>query len=122
MSISVFKKGIIPWNKNKPNEKVRGDKHYNWKGGVSKRRELNNVEWNILKHQCYSRDNWTCFKCGKHIHKKGEIQAHHLIPKRLGGKDLLGYLITLCQSCHIKIEKSIWERLTRKENCSAVFN
>src|SRR3990167_1093911 len=30
MSLSVFKKGQIPWNKNKPHLKVRGKKHGRW--------------------------------------------------------------------------------------------
>jgi 5-methylcytosine-specific restriction endonuclease McrA len=110
-SPSRFQKGVAVWNKNKPNEKIRGDRHYNWKGGISERPDLNRTEWNELKKICYKNFNWSCFKCGKKIHKKGEIQAHHLIPRRLGGPDEISNLITLCQSCHIKIEKIIWKRL-----------
>jgi uncharacterized protein YjhX (UPF0386 family) len=118
-SISLFKKGLVPWNKNKLNIKIRGKNHYNWKGGITERRELNNVEWNILKHRCYERDGWRCLICGKHIHKKGEIQAHHLVPKRIGGPDELFNLTTLCQSDHIKVERKMWARFARKEiTCS----
>lgn len=111
-SPSRFASGLIPWNKNKPNEKIRGDKHYNWKGGISERPELNHVEWNILKKQRYAKDNWKCWKCDKKLHD--DIQAHHLIPRRLGGPDIIDNLITLCRSCHIKIERIIWTRLTQK--------
>lgn len=87
-------------------ERQRGEKSNLWRGGVSKNsRSPRGWEWNERRKECYTRDNWTCQKCGvRCVNRKGEvrrrIQAHHMIPRRLGGTDDLGNLQTLCAKCH----------------------
>jgi len=58
---------------------VRGEKHYNWKGGIT---SLSNgikalgkyKEWRM---KVFMRDYWTCQFCGNKIQK---IEAHHKKP------------------------------------------
>ncbi|MCP4107452.1 MAG: hypothetical protein GY749_18225 [Desulfobacteraceae bacterium] len=47
------------------------------------------------------RDGYTCRICGrKHV----RLEAHHIIPGNKGGKDTIRNLITLCESCHKKVQ------------------
>lgn len=46
-----------------------------------------------------------CCKCNKEFKTKkvdGDfLEAHHMLPKSRGGKDILGNLQSLCRSCHV---------------------
>jgi len=53
-----------------------------------------------LKLKAAKRDNFTCQKCGFQDKTMVKIEAHHIIPLYLGGKDELDNLITLCFDCH----------------------
>ena len=87
----------------------RGEKHWNWKGGISsKNRRIDNPEWVSIRKRVYMRDNWTCQKCGKHCKGK-EIQCHHITPYRISLDDSLSNLITLCVKCHAREERK-WHR------------
>src|SRR3990167_3593220 len=44
-----FKKGLTPWNKGKPYLKMRGEKHWKWKGGVSKQKGYGTIKANIRR-------------------------------------------------------------------------
>lgn len=137
-----FKKGHIPWDKGvkrpdiaglnrsrkgipinlvhteefkkRLSESKKGDKNYNWKGGVVSLKDIifhskKYSEWRI---KVFQRDNFSCTNC----EGQGPIQAHHIIPKsviffeeniqtqeqameceRLWDLD---NGITLCESCH----------------------
>lgn len=89
-------------------ERQRGEKSHLWKGGVTdaERVRMSAWEWRERRKECYERDNWTCCDCGVHCSSQGKnkIQAHHVIPRRHGGSDELGNLVTLCISCHHKRE------------------
>ena len=55
----------------------KGDKHYNWKGGVT---PLRNAIYNLLEYdnwvtETFRKDNYTCQDCGK---KHGYLEAHHI--------------------------------------------
>lgn len=53
-----------------------------------------------LKDKALKRDDFICQKC-KLKDKTGiKLEAHHIIPLYLGGKDDLDNLITLCFDCH----------------------
>jgi len=58
--------------------------------------------WDELAQQTKKRDNWTCQKCGVKGGQYGSTQlnAHHIITKKRGGKDNRENLITVCQPCH----------------------
>lgn len=114
-----FKKGCIPWNKGKKDvysqETLKqisegglglhiGKNNGNWKGGITP--EINirisKTSWLRKRKKVYKRDNWRCQICGKHCWN--DIQCHHIISVRKGGFDSYQNLITLCKSCHIKVE------------------
>ncbi len=84
--MSLAKKGKTAWNKglkrywNSPsqfkNGDNAGDKHPNWKGGVSKidklvRRMKGYLDW---RTKIFVRDNWTCQTC----RDRGYVTVHHI--------------------------------------------
>ena len=97
------KKHSEEWNR-KISEALKGNKSYLWKGGINSEYRVKNFDWNILRKKIYKRDNWTCQVCRKHCRK--DIQCHHLIPYRISQDDRMKNLITLCKSCHKKMEHS----------------
>jgi len=92
-----------------------GENHWNWKGGVSSEgaRYRASAEWARIRREVYERDGWLCQECGIRClntrdskkHPKRKIQCHHVVPRRLGGPDHPDNLITLCMSCHHRIER-----------------
>ena len=113
-----FADGHIPWNKGKPhpvhNDEWRakvsaahsGDKHWNWKGGIT---SVNRLERNSRKHKDWSlavlaKDRWTCQKCG---YRGRSLVAHHII--RWSDNTSLRFDVengmTLCRPCHCEIHK-----------------
>jgi hypothetical protein len=58
--------------------------------------------------QVRERDNYTCRLCQKDLKDTpAKLDTHHIIPKKLGGKDEINNLLTLCHSCHITNEFAI---------------
>ena len=96
---SEFKKG---------HKGMRGEQSPNWKGGITSETQarVNTTEWKELRKEIYERDNWTCQLCKKHCRKS--IQCHHITPYRISNDNSKSNLITLCISCHIKVEWN-WE-------------
>ena len=90
--------------------RYRGEKHSQWKGGVSEAYLLNftSREWSEKRKQCYKRDSYTCQICGK---TKIVVHAHHIVPWRISKDDSLENLITLCNSCHRKEEHKYYNSL-----------
>lgn len=98
---------------------VRGERCWNWKGGVNKKvhRTPEFIEW---RKKVFDRDNYTCQECGQ---VGGRLNAHHI-------KEVINYpsLIfdidngkTLCFSCHKKTHnwgiKAVWiNRRMKKYN------
>ena len=71
-----------------------GYKSYKWQYQKSNRLDEN------IRKSIIIRDNNTCRMCGK---KKGNMEVHHILPKRLNGTDSISNLITLCHKCHKKV-------------------
>lgn len=85
-------------------KEYRGDKHPQWRGGISYHRGL---KWKSLRDKVRERDNYTCQDCGRHESEfKEHLHAHHIIPYDCFNSskhaNKLSNLIALCRSCHIK--------------------
>lgn len=81
-------------------ERCSGEKHYNWKGGISS--EPYPFEFNKeLKKEIYKRDEYKCQLCQKPFGKgNGKFAVHHI---NYCKTDISYHnLITLCHSCHSK--------------------
>lgn len=81
--------------------KTSGEKHYNWKGGVSKENTLlrQSSDYKNWRSNVYNRDEYTCQCCGK---KGVNLNAHHI--KNFSNNKSKRYDIengiTLCVGCH----------------------
>ena len=60
------------------------------------RLRLDRKEYEALRKQVLSRDNWRCQNCGAFEN----LQVHHIQWRSKLGHDSLENLITLCASCH----------------------
>lgn len=104
------KQGVMPepWNKGKPYLVVRGEKNWNWKGGITPdriklRQSLEAKKW---KKTVYERDNYTCQGCGI---RGGKLNAHHLISfsenPEYRFEEWNGQ--TTCVPCHLHLHKEL---------------
>ena len=94
---------------------VKGERHYNWKGGVTKlghkiRHSAKFYQW---RKDVFSRDNWTCVWCNQrgvelhpdHIKKLSLIVQEHQIQTMIQAYDCIELWDvnngrTLCVKCH----------------------
>lgn len=103
-----FSKGYIPHNAGTAKIKLKkgiccGDKHWNWKGGISKKDK--NERTKFLKYvapKILQRDNYICSICNI---RGGILHVDHI--KRWSAFPELRFNLnncrTLCRSCHYKI-------------------
>lgn len=82
-----------------PEEKIiKGEDHWNWKGGVSRNRHTS-YKYIVWRSSIFERDNWTCQTCRI---RGGYLEAHHI--KSWARYPELRYDInngvTLCRDCH----------------------
>lgn len=84
----------------------RGGKNPNWKGGYE---PYYGPNWHEQRGKALERDNHICQLCG--VPENGrQHDAHHIVPFREFGlgryeeANRLENLITLCPSCHMKVE------------------
>ena len=105
MKATMFRKGQIPYNKGKPNLKMRGENHPNWKGGITPANKLirRSIEYKLWRESVFKRDNWTCIWC---FVRGGVLHADHI--KSFALFPELRFAIdngrTLCKSCHLKTD------------------
>lgn len=87
-----------------PNQKLRGERHYNWKGGDSetyrhaRSREMCQVEYKLWRATVFKRDHHACVICGA----QRPLQAHHIHSYRNHPELRLDTRngVTLCVACH----------------------
>lgn len=53
-----------------------------------------------LRKKVFERDKFTCQKCKVQDQTAHILEAHHITPLFMEGKDELDNLITLCNDCH----------------------
>lgn len=85
---------------------LNGKDSYHWKGGdeeyVNKRAEAPG-SWQMNRRQALKRDKNSCEFCGSNEN----VDVHHILPVRNGGSNYVGNLISICRSCHSKLENEI---------------
>ena len=60
-------------------------------------------EWYQLRIDTLFRDNFRCLRCNLVFDMDG-LDAHHLIPRSVGGANDISNLVTLCTPCHDIVE------------------
>lgn len=86
---------------------MQGDGNPNYRGGTILCRGSN---WGRQRRKTLKRDNYRCQICGRKLKKRDRwvLDVHHIIPFREFDNYLdanqLSNLITLCKSCHSKVE------------------
>ena len=93
-------------HKNKIKESLTGEKNHQWKGGITKdnRKDRTSAMFELWRNSVFSRDNWTCQKCGVrgrilHAH---HIQNFHSHPEL---RFAIDNGITLCKGHHTEFHK-----------------
>lgn len=79
-----------------------------WKGGYNKTertRIRSRIFWKELRTQVLEAFDYKCKNC----ETQAKLHIHHIIPYRLGGKDIFENLIPLCPKCHSKQTVKDWE-------------
>jgi len=88
-----------------------GHNNPNWKGGVGGENAIirRSKEYREWRENVFSRDDWTCQKCGARsaVGKAVLIEAHHMKPFATHHELRLDVSngITLCKACHYKEPK-----------------
>lgn len=100
-----FKKGMVPWNKGKSHEAVKGEKNPNWAGGTTFDiyHRVRTKEWKQLVKLILKRDNYICQNCGTNEN----LHVHHIIPYRLIHDDNPKNLLALCRRCHALFDNKL---------------
>jgi predicted HNH restriction endonuclease len=98
-----FKKGYKPWNYIDGRSKFLTTARYG-------------DDWENIRKLIYLRDKFTCQECGITMNEtKKAHHIHHKIPFLISFDNSLSNLITLCPSCHRKIEAEIMRKLKMKK-------
>ncbi|WP_025912064.1 HNH endonuclease [Priestia flexa] len=96
--------------------RTKGEKHYNWKGGISKKNTVlrQSSEYKNWRLGVYQRDNYTCKCCNVNSNK---LQAHHIenFSSNEGKRFDLENGITLCEDCHKKFHNVYGRQNNNKE-------
>lgn len=107
---SMTSEEYFEWQKKKMSDDRKGDKHYNWKGGItpenhSARNSLEYKEWRLA---VFERDQFTCQECKK---IGGKLEAHHI--EHFATNIDLRFDVTngktLCIDCHNKVHRDTAE-------------
>lgn len=111
--VSVYRycsaNGIIRPRLQALRDAIRGDKNWNWRGGMG--RGYRGSDWGEMRRAALERDGFSCQHCGS---SQKTPDVHHIIPYRLLGTNELHNLVSLCKSCHASAERNLsplFERL-----------
>lgn len=104
------------------NEFHKGDKPWNYKGGIIsisflKQHGVNSEEWQELAKKIRKRDNYICQYCGN----IPSFHVHHIIPRRIKIDNHPDNLITLCEHCHPKVESLTTKYIEQNRDPIEIF-
>lgn len=114
LSNAGTKKGNPAWNKGKEHLQISKEKHWNWQGGITNKRDWLRFtkDWKEWRKVVFERDNYTCQNINCHFcdNKKGiKLHPHHIIPKEecldLDFEEMIFNVdngITYCEDYHLK--------------------
>lgn len=109
-----FFKNQFEIDESKYRERPSGEKHWNWKGGITNEghRIRESPEYRQWRKFVFERDKYTCQRCGE---VGGKLNAHHIKPFSVYSELRfdIDNGITLCKKCHIELHKT--EREWRKK-------
>lgn len=83
----------------KPSKTVKKTKPTLKKKTIEKKK-LYTESWDVLRHRVYARDNHRCVLC----QKKTLLNCHHLAPIRVSHDNNMNNLISVCSSCHKRLD------------------
>lgn len=90
----------------KMSQQRKGANHWHWEGGKTSEnlRIRNGIEIQLWRNSVFSRDAFTCQKCGK---IGGQLNAHHILSFRDNKetRTSINNGITFCKLCHISFHK-----------------
>lgn len=99
-----FKRGSHPSTQFEPNDpRLIGENNPRWKGGYE---PYYGPDWRGQRRRALKRDDHTCQFCGTTENER-EHDVHHKISYRICKNNKLDNLVTLCRSCHTKVENAI---------------
>ena len=109
-------------NARRKENKWQGNSNPNWRGGVSEHNfwELHGIEqrdWMRLAQIIRERDKFICQYCSK----RHSFIVHHIIPRSVYLDNSMDNLITLCKSCHPKVEQLTTQYLKDNKNPVEIF-
>lgn len=82
-------------------EAKKGENNAAWRGGITER--YYGPNWRRQQRLARQRDKGICWNCG--THEDGQNHSiHHIIPYRISQDNSLENLMTLCPSCHPRID------------------
>lgn len=86
-----------------PNLKIRGSQHWNWKGGVKLKNDIerNSSKYKDFRQSIFCRDDFTCRACNR---RGGKLEVDHVMSfaKFIKLRYNPNNCRTLCKSCHRK--------------------
>lgn len=100
-NMSKAQKGLKKSSKGKKVANRSGEKHWNWKGGISTPNRIarHSLEFKQWREKVFARDNYTCQMCDT---KGVYLHPHHIksFSKFIELRYELTNGITLCKDCH----------------------
>jgi hypothetical protein len=74
-------------------------------GSRKKRREAGSLSYKSWRYAVFSRDKFTCQKCGKQL-PADKLEAHHIKPFSVAPEleHVVSNGLTLCHACHVETD------------------
>jgi 5-methylcytosine-specific restriction endonuclease McrA len=68
-----------------------------------------NLLWSMVRQDILDRDGYQCQFCSKHSGGKGSLHIHHILKRKEGGASFYDQLLTVCNSCHTKADRTLYD-------------